>query len=75
MRDERAFHFCCAHTVTRDIDDIINAARNPVKTVLIALTSITRKIITGIGGEIRIFETLMIAVNRPHLARPAIRDD
>ena len=70
VRAERGLDLGGPHTVTRYINHIINAARNPVKPILIALAAIARKIVTGIGGKISVNKALMIAINRSHLTRP-----
>ncbi len=74
MRDERAFDFGCAHTVARDIDDIVNAAGDPIITIFIAPSAIASEIFARIGREICLEKAFMIPPYTAHLPRPAIGD-
>src|SRR6266566_1838527 len=64
MGDQRRFHFGSAKPVAGDIDHVVDAAGDPVIAVRIAAAAIT--------GEIRLHETLVIAVDRAHHARPSL---
>jgi hypothetical protein len=75
VRNERAFYFGRPHPVTGNIDDVIDAAGDPIIAICITPTAIACEIFPRVGRKIDLFETFMIAVDRTHLARPRIRDD
>src|SRR5258708_7969277 len=52
MGDERAFDFGGANAVARDVDYIVNAARDPIIAVLVAAAAIARKVEPRICLEI-----------------------
>ena len=72
--DEGAFDLCRAHPVAGYVDDVVNAARDPVVAILIPPGTVAREVSTGICGEIGFDEALVIAVDRAHLPGPAIRN-
>ncbi len=72
MQDERALNFSGTHPVPRHVQDIIDAARDPVVPILIAATSITRKVLVGEGREVRFNEAAVIPIDRSCLTRPRI---
>ena len=70
--DERALDLGRAEPVARDVDHVVDAARDPVVAVLVAARAVAREVLAGELLEIRVDEALMIAVDRAHLARPAV---
>ena len=70
MRNQRAFHFSGAETVTGNIDDIVNATGDPVIAVLVAASAVAGEVLAGIGLEVSVDETLVIAEYGAHLAGP-----
>ena len=73
MSNERAFHLGGAEAMARYVNDIVDAAGDPVITVLVAPASVTRKILAGIGFEVGVDEALMVAIDRAHLTGPRVR--
>src|SRR3546814_16670961 len=57
--------------VARDVDDVIDAAGDPVIAIRVAPAAVAREIIARIGREIGLEEALVIAPHRAHLPRPA----
>src|SRR5262249_39309110 len=74
MRYERRLHFRGAKPVARDVDDIIDAARDPVVSVLVTATAVAREVHALVGREIGLHEALVIAEHGAHLAGPAVED-
>ncbi len=72
MRDEGALDLGCAHAMTRHVQDIVDAAGDPVVTVLVAPRAVAREILAGELTEVGVEEALMIAVDRAHLSRPTV---
>ena len=70
MRNECAFDFGGAEAVAGDVDDIIDAAGDPVIAVLVAAAAVAGEVLAGIGAEIGVDEALVIAIDGAHLARP-----
>ena len=62
VQHQRAFHLCGAHAVTRYVDNIIDAARDPVIIITVAAASIASKIFARIVAEIGLHKTVMVAV-------------
>ena len=75
MGDESAFDLRRAEAMPGDIDHIVDASRDPVVAVRVAPRAVAGEIFAGIGGEIGLHETLVIAVDRSHLSRPGVGDD
>ena len=73
MRDERALDFRRAHAVAGDVDDVVDAAGDPVIAVGVAPAAVAGEVLAGIGGEIGVHEALVVAENRARLAGPGIR--
>ncbi len=73
MSNERTFHLGGAETMARYVNDIVDAAGDPVITVLVAPASVTRKILAGIGLEVGVDEALMVPIDRAHLTGPRVR--
>ena len=69
---QRAFHFCGAHAVTGDVDDVIDAARDPVVTIGVTAAAVTGEVVAFVVAEIGLHEAFMIAPNGTHLTRPAV---
>src|SRR5690606_30954543 len=74
VQDERALDLSRAHAVARDVDDIVDPSSDPV-IVRVAAAAVTSAIPAWIGREIGLEETLVIAPDGAHLARPAVGDD
>ena len=55
------FYFCCANSMSRNIDHIIHPAYDAIITVLIPLCPITRKIMVFEPGEIILAAAFMVA--------------
>ena len=70
MRDQRAFDFGGADAVAGDVDDVVDAAGDPVIAVLVAAAAVAGEIEARIGREIGLEEAAMIAPDRAHLAGP-----
>ena len=73
MRHQSGFNFRSTHAMAGNIDDIVDAAGDPVIAIGIAATAVTGKIVAGYV-EIRIDKALVITIHGPHLAGPAIGD-
>ena len=71
---QSAFDLSGTEAVVRYVEHVINPAGNPVIAIFITTGAVTGKVHTFISAEIRLFEALMIAVNRAHLARPAVHN-
>src|ERR1700689_2252833 len=63
MSHQSAFYFGGAQPVTGDIDDIVHSACDPVITVGIAARAIAREIHSAKRFEVRVDESLMVAVD------------
>ena len=63
-----------AQAMAGDVDHVVDAARDPVVAVGVAAAAVAREILAGIGAEIGVEEALGIAIDRAHLARPAVGD-
>ncbi len=74
MRDECRFDFRRTEAMAGNIEHVIDAARDPVITVLIAAAAVTGEILAFVSREISFDEALVITVKRTHLTRPAIDD-
>ena len=72
MCNQRTFNFCCAHTVTRNVDHVINTTCDPIISICIATTSVAREIVSFVICKVGFDETVVIAVYGAHLARPAV---
>jgi hypothetical protein len=58
--------------MSRNVDHVIDATRDPVIAIRIATAAIAREVLARIGLEIGIDETLVIAIDGAHLPRPGI---
>src|ERR1044072_2076991 len=74
MRHQCTFDFGGAKAMAGDVDNVIDAPRDPVISVLVSSATVTGDILARIVLEIRVDETLMVAVDRAHLARPGFDD-
>uniref|UniRef100_A0A0N4Z5G8 PE-PGRS family protein n=1 Tax=Parastrongyloides trichosuri TaxID=131310 RepID=A0A0N4Z5G8_PARTI len=74
VQDQGALDLGRAHAVARDVDHVINAARDPVIAVFVTAAAVTGEVHARIGLEIGVEEALVVAVDRAHLARPAVGD-
>ena len=75
VENERRLNLCGAHAVAADVDDVINAACNPIIAVGVAPCAVSSEIFAGEGGEIGLEKAAVIAPDAAHLPRPASRDD
>ena len=73
MRDKRALDFGGAEAVASDIDDIVDAAGDPVEAVGVAPRSVTGEVKPFEGREIGFDKALVIAEHGAHLPRPRTR--
>ena len=73
--DQRAFDLGGAHAMAGHVDDVVDAAGDPVIAVGVAAAAVAGEIFARIGREIGLLEALMVAIDRAHLARPGIGDD
>src|SRR3546814_14590249 len=53
VEHQRAFDLGGSHAVARDVDDVIDAAGDPVIAIRVAPAAVAREIIARIGREIR----------------------
>ncbi len=74
MSDQRTLDLGGAEPMAGDVDHVVHPSRDPVIAVLVAAAAVAGEVLAGIGPEIGIDETLVIAEHRAHLARPGIRD-
>ena len=74
MRHQRRFNLRCPHAVAGHIQHIIDTAGDPEIAIRVASRAIAREIPPRKGGEIGFDETLMVAIDGPHLPRPGPRD-
>src|SRR5262245_52626400 len=74
MRNECAFDLRRAETMSSDVDDIVDAAGDPVVAVFVATAAVAREVFAGIGLEVGIDEALVVAVDRAHLSGPRVDD-
>ena len=58
-----------------DIQHVIDTTRDPVVAVFVTSCAVTGEVASGEGLEVRLDEALVIAEDRAHLTRPAVRDD
>ncbi len=74
MRHQRAFDFGRAHAVAGNVDDVVDAAGDPVIAILVPAAAIPGEIMARICREIGLHESFMIPIDGPHLAGPGIGD-
>ena len=55
-----------------DVDDVVNATRDPVIAVLITTAAVACEVVILVVGEIGLFEPLMIAPDGAHLRGPTV---
>ena len=70
MHVDGILHFGGTDAVSADVQHVINAARNPVETIVIPVGSITREIKVLIGGKIIGPAAFMVAISGPEGSRP-----
>ena len=58
----------------RHVEHIVDAAGDPVVTVLVAAAAVTREVVALVLGEVRLLEALVIAPHRARLPRPGRRE-
>src|SRR4051812_22674354 len=74
MADQRAFDLGRADAMSRDVDDVVDPARDPVIAVVVAATAVSGEIEAGVGFEIGLEEAAVIAPHGAHLPRPRSGD-
>ena len=74
VRHKCRFDFCGSHSVARNVNNVIDPARNPIIAVLIAATAVTGEILARECTEIGFHEPLVIAEHRSHLPRPGVEN-
>src|SRR5579872_3055760 len=74
MRHQRAFDFRGAHAMAGYVDDVVDAAGDPVKAVGIAAAAVAGEVFSLEGREIGLLETGVIAIDGAHLPGPGFRD-
>ena len=72
--DQRRFDLRRPQAVARHIDDVVDAAGDPVVAVGIAPAAVAGEVLALVGREIGLDEAVVVAVDRAHLARPGIDD-
>ena len=75
MQHERALDLGRAQAVPRHVDHVVHAARDPVVAVGVAAAAVAGEVGAGVGREVGVHEPLVVAVDRPRLAGPAVGDD
>src|SRR5690606_34682952 len=56
-------------------DHVVDAAGDPVVAIGVAAAAVTGEVLVRIGREIGLLEALVVAIDRAHLAGPAVGDD
>ena len=64
---QRAFDLCGAHTVSGNVDHVIDAAGNPEIAILVTARAVAGEISAWISREICLEEALMVSKDRTHL--------
>ena len=72
---QRTFNLGSAQTVSRNIDDIVDAAGYPVVAIGIAVRAVAGKVIPRIRREIRVDTALVVAVDTAKLTWPGLPED
>jgi hypothetical protein len=77
MRHEGALHLSCSDTVAGDIDDVVDAAHEPVVTIRVFSCTVTREVVTWEEREIGLFESLSVWIipESSQHARPRSLDE
>src|SRR6202000_193499 len=73
-RPQRALDSGGAHAVAGDVDDVVDAAGDPVIAVGVAAAAVAGEVLALVGREIGLLEAGVIAIDRAHLSRPRARD-
>ena len=72
VRDQRALDLRRADAVAGDIHDVIHAAGDPPVAVLVAARAVAGEVLAAEVREIGVDESMVVAVDRAHLAGPAV---
>ena len=56
-----------------DVDHVVHAPGDPVVAILITAAAVAGEVGAGIGAEVGVDETLVVAIHGTHLARPGIQ--
>ncbi len=74
MRHQRRFNLCRAETVAGDVKHVVHAPGDPVISVFITARAVAAEVHVFKGGEVGLFEALMIAEQGTRLSRPGVDD-
>src|SRR5215510_219863 len=74
MRHQGRFDLRGSEPVTGNIDDVVDAAGDPIITVLIAAAAVAGEVHSLVGREVGLHEALVVAEHGAHLPRPAVED-
>ena len=74
MSDQGGLDLGRTEAVARHVEDIVDTASDPDVAVLVAAAAVAGEVLAGIGFEVGVDEALMVAIDRSHLAGPAIED-
>ena len=72
VRDERALDFRRADAMAGDVHHVVHAAGDPPVAVLVAARAVAGEVLAAEVREIGVDESLVVAVDRAHLAGPAV---
>src|SRR5262249_4968700 len=72
MRDQRGLDLGGAEPVAGDVDDVVDAASDPVVAVLVAPAAVAGEVLARISLEISIDEALVITKDRAHHSGPTV---
>ncbi|MND68594.1 hypothetical protein D3C80_600490 [compost metagenome] len=74
MRDQGGFDFGGAQTVAGHVQNVVDAASDPVVSVFVTARAVTAEIHAFKGGEVGLLEAIVIAEQGSRLARPGVGD-
>ena len=72
MANQRRLDFRRTQTMARHVDHIVNTAGDPVIAIGIAAAAVAGEVGAFVSGEIGLHEARVVAVDRAHLAGPAV---
>src|SRR6185369_9617657 len=67
-------HFGGAEAVAGHVDDVVDAAGDPVEAVFVAAAAVAGEIPALVSREVRLHEALVVAIDGAHLPRPGVDD-
>ena len=74
MGNQRALDLCGAETVAGDIEDIVDAASDPVVAVFVATAAVTSEVEALVPGEVGLAEASVITPDGAGDSRPGCLD-